>query len=572
MTSLVSKKIAGKTYWYAVESARVGGKPRMVNQRYLGTAAEVAAAVRGATVLPERTRHLAFGDLAAVWGMLERLKVIEIVDEVAGQRRVDAAASVGTYIALATANRVVAPCSKLAFATWWPTTAGDRFTQINTEALEHRLFWKAMNAVSAEDLRLIERRIAAVVIEEFGVDPAALVLDMTNFATFIDSANAKAPIAQRGKAKQKRTDLRLVGLGLVVTRDGGVPLISHAYPGNKPDVTQFPRMLEELADRYRALAQGKALDPASAPAAGEVTVVFDAGQNSAGNFARLADLGLHYVGSLPPCDHPDLLAVPASRRRLVDPERFGGLTAYQTRTHALGACRRVILTHSPTFHQAQAAGFDQTLATAQRRLGELADTLARGRTRRNRPAVQAAIDQICKPRWVDRVLTTHLTGTTPATFRLAWSVNQTARQALEEEIFGKRILVTDHDHWPMAEVVAAYRWQAEAEAGFRQLKDPHVVSFSPMFHWTDHNIRVHLFYCVLALTIAHLMRRQAELAGLRLSVRELLAALAGIQETVLTYPSTGGRPKTRRMITDITPTGSDLSKIFDLDRYAPSIR
>ncbi len=42
------------------------------------------------------------------------------------------------------------------------------------------------------------------------------------------------------------------------------------------------------------------------------------------------------------------------------------------------------------------------------------------------------------------------------------------------------------------------------------MKDPHVVSFSPMHHWTDQKIRVHVFYTVLALTIAHLMRRQAK--------------------------------------------------------------
>ena len=64
---------------------------------------------------------------------------------------------------------------------------------------------------------------------------------MTNFATFIDSGNQRAPIAQRGKAKQKRYDLRIVGLGLVATRDGGIPLLSRAYPGNKVDVTQFTR-------------------------------------------------------------------------------------------------------------------------------------------------------------------------------------------------------------------------------------------------------------------------------------------------------------------------------------------
>ena len=39
-----------------------------------------------------------------------------------------------------------------------------------------------------------------------------------------------------------------------------------------------------------------------------------------------------------------------------------------------------------------------------------------------------------------------------------------------------------------------------------------------------------------------------------MSVRELLAQLAGIGETVLIYPSTGGRPKARRMTTELTGT------------------
>ena len=75
-----------------------------------------------------------------------------------------------------------------------------------------------------------------------------------------------------------------------------------------------------------------------------------------------------------------------------------------------------------------------------------------------------------------------------------------------------------------------------------------------MHHWTDQKIRVHVFYCVLALTIAHLMRREAENAGLHLSVRELLATLAGIGETVLLYHDGGkGRPRARRMLTDMDP-------------------
>ena len=62
--------------------------------------------------------------------------------------------------------------------------------------------------------------------------------------------------------------------------------------------------------------------------------------------------------------------------------------------------------------------------------------------------------------------------------------------------------------------------ESEAEFSFRQLKDPHLVSFSPMHHWTDHNIGVHTFTCVLALQTAHLMRRHAHQHELPMSVRE----------------------------------------------------
>jgi hypothetical protein len=120
-------------------------------------------------------------------------------------------------------------------------------------------------------------------------------------------------------------------------------------------------------------------------------------------------------------------------------------------------------------------------------------------------------------------------------------------------------------------VVAAYRSQSQVESGFRQMKDPHLVSFGPMHHWTDSKIRVHVFYCVLALTIAHLMRRQAETAGLHLSVRELLATLAGIEETVLLYHDGGkGRPRARRMLTDMSPTQQQLADLFNIEGYAPT--
>jgi len=567
MASIAGKKRGGATYYYLVESARVGGKPRITSQEYLGTAEELAAAMRGGGLgLPGRIQHKDFGAAAAAWGVLEDLGVAGIIDEVAGARRSDAAASTGTYLALAALNRVVAPCSKLAFADWWATTAAPRFTKIPATVLDHRRFWDAMHAVHLEDLQEMSRRIALAMAAEFGLDCSSVALDMTNFATFIATGNLRAPIAQRGKAKQKRADLRIVGLGLVVTRDGGIPLTWHAYPGDRPDVTQFPEMIRLLRARYDAItaAAGVPAGPA------DMTVVFDAGQNSEANFADLAETGLRYVGSVPASECPDLIVLPAAVRSVVDAGRFGGLTAYETRRVAYGAERRVILTHSPELHASQAAGFDgTTLAKAGKKLDELAATLARGKTRRARAKVEAEIETITRRPWVRRVVTWQLDGQQPRDLRLTWSADQAARAALEEEIFGKHVLMTDHDDWPAAEVIAGYRSQSEAEFSFRQLKDPRVVSFSPMHHWTEHNIRVHLFTCVLALQIAHLMRLKARRAGLDLSVRTLLTELADIGETILLYPGDRGRPKAHRMLTDTTNVQDKLSDIFGLARYAP---
>src|SRR6266568_3039573 len=226
MASLYKKVISGRPYWYLREMGWVDGKPKMVSERYVGTAAEVAALLdaREERMLPERTRQLDFGAVAAAWGLLSDLGAAAVIDGEAGAAPPGLPLSPGTYLALAALNRAVDPCSKSAFADWWRTTAADRFTKIPASSLDHRRFWDAMHAVT----------------------PAML-------------EQGSAPIAQRGKAKQKRTDLRIAGLGLVVTRDGGIPLTWHGYAGDRPDVTQFPLMAAQLRDRYAAVCAAAGL-------------------------------------------------------------------------------------------------------------------------------------------------------------------------------------------------------------------------------------------------------------------------------------------------------------------------
>jgi transposase len=226
-------------------------------------------------------------------------------------------------------------------------------------------------------------------------------------------------------------------------------------------------------------------------------------------------------------------------------------------------------THSENFHDEQARGFEQTLAKARRQLAALAARLARGNTRKSPDAVEAEIAEILKPRWLKRVITTTLSGTTPQTLGFTWRTSAHANEALAEEVFGKRVIFTDRDDWTISDVVAGYRSQSDAEADFRQMKDPLVVSLSLMFLWSDQKIRVHAFYRVLALTVARLMARETERAKIAMSARKLLATLAEIQETVLLYQGDRGRPRARRMLTEMDFEQTRLYNLFGLDQYAP---
>jgi transposase len=555
MASLTKKMIRGKAYYYLRETARVGGKPKVVSTQYVGTADDLGALLSGGG-LPDKSKHLGFGDVAAVWSVLLRLGVAEIIDSVVGSALSSSSVSVGTYLSLTIANRVVDPRSKLGFADWWKKTAGDRISATVGASMDHRRFWDAMDAVAEPQLIEIERLVFERMISEFSLDVNALSLDMTNFATFIDSHNSRNTIGQRGHAKQKRKDLRLVGLGLVVTQDGGIPVASHIYAGNRPDVTQFGDMITELTRRYNEVTDK-----------GELTVVYDAGQGSAANYETIDDSGLGFVSSVAPSDHPALLAVPA--KQFIELADFDGVAAHETTAMMFKKKRRVVVCHSQELHDKQALSFEKTtLAKAASKLNALAERLAGGKTRRGRDGVIAEIEQICHDGWLKRTIVWELTGDEPKSFRLSWSIDTQARDNLETEVFGKRILFTNQDDWSVEQIVAAYRSQSDVEGSFRQMKDPHVVGVSPMFHWTDQKIRVQLLCCVFALATAHLMRREAKQAGLDLSVRRILEELNGIQQTNLIF-ETGGRPRVRSMLTDMNETQQQLFELFGLEIYRP---
>ena len=243
-----------------------------------------------------------------------------------------------------------------------------------------------------------------------------------------------------------------------------------------------------------------------------------------------------------------------------------------TRREAYGAERRAILTHSPELHACPGRRVHRHhLAKAGRKLDGLAATLARGKTRRSKEKVHRRVEKItAKPLGQAASSPGSWPALSPKDLRLTWHIDLQARAELEEEIFGKHVLITSHDDWTVPDVVAGYRSQSEAEFSFRQMKDtPRRVlqPDAPLDRAQHPRARLHLRPGPPARpphAPAGPPRRPAACPSANCSDE-----LGGIGETILLYHGDRGRPRAHRMLTETTPVQDKLTATFGLARYAP---
>jgi transposase len=564
MATIQGRRRGKSTYYYLVESRRVNGKPRPIILQYLGTAEGLAARLEQAekSANPLRAEVVDFGAVAALWDLADRLDLVSLVDRHAPKRR--QGASIGQYITLAAINRCVATTSKARLAEWYGKTALSRLCPVRGKLLAGQRFWDAMDHVTPDTIRAVEAELSRRIVEDFELDLRTLCFDCTNFDTYIDSTNA-AELPQRGHAKSKRMDLRIVGLALMVSVDGMIPLFSQIYPGNQADSVTFRGVTDELVARYRLFARE----------AEHVTLVFDKGNNSEENLAAIDGSPYHVIGSLVPTQHNDLLGVPLEEFAVLDDPRLDGVIAYRTKKEVFGRQWTIVVTRSEELLAGQLRGIAQHLAKRKKRFLDLRKKL----TASQKPGAKGKgytweslsghAKKLGQGQYLKDLLEIEVReeeGKLAIFFReKPWVMDQLIRTVL-----GKRILFTDNDDWTTEDIVVGYRSQHHVEAAFRQMKDRYYVSMEPIRHWTDQQIRVHAFICVLALTLASLLRREVARKGIALTVDAMMDQLAGIQEVVNLYPAEGakgGRPRARRVLTSMTHLQEQLYRQLDLGRF-----
>jgi len=557
VATITRRLIRGRPYYYAVQCQRVNGKPRLVYQKYLGTAEQIIAGMtQGLTRAPRTAEVLDFGDVYALYKMAQRLRVIETVDHILTKR--DQGLSVGEAMLLCAINRAVQPKSKRQIGDWFNKTILRRLIPAKNHHLTSQRFWDAMSKLQEYHLVEIEKEFSRILMRDFQIDLQCLIYDTTNFFTYIDTFNQRNRIAVRGHNKQKRMDLRQINLALMVTRDFHIPLFHKIYEGNLVDRTAFRSIVAELVERYQILSQH----------CQAITLVYDKGNHSTQAQEVLDESPYHFVGSLVPSHHPDLLAIPLGRYRSLEEGKLQGVRIYRTEREVFGRKRTIVITYSDEFFLKQIQTILLQLKKRTQTLKHLKVKLAKSK-RVTIESAQTQVEKILSFQHMKQLIKVRLTPE-GRSIKLFYHTDRKAFRRLQRTLLGKTILFTDQDQWTDEEIILAYRGQYKIEDAFKQMKDPHFVSWHPMFHWTDQKIRVHAFYCVLALMLVSLLQRELARKNISISVDAMLESLSGIKAILLLYPDRDSkriRVQGKTILSQMNPTQARLFKALQLGDF-----
>jgi transposase len=550
MPSLQTYRSNGHTYYRIVESfRRADGRPALRVLLHLGKADDVLARIQK----PEQALQLhsvAAGAVDAAWALARELRLSEVMDqaiaEVTGRSvQTRDGLSVGQSLTVAAIARLCHPCSKRAIAGWAAqTTLPERFS-VPAGVLTSQHFWDQMDTVPEQAIALAEQRIINGLLQIESLQVHVLAYDTTNFYTHIDSANARPQLPERGHNKQHRHDLRQLGLALVVSEEGQIPLAHAVYPGSRNDARSFRELLAPLRQQLQALQ----------PEPVQCTLVFDAGPASMANLEQVRNQGDQYVTTIKPSENRELLAEAGGKLEPVTLRHGEHILAWRGRRQIRGDEHTLVVLRSEKLRAGQRRGFEQQCAKAQRQLAALSQ-----HPRTGIEGIRKQVQRIISRQYLKEVLQVDIAQQQDRIVVTA-TRNEAAIRHLEETYWGLRLLLTTQHNWTTAQIIEAYRGQARVERAFRDLKDPWVGAFRPQYHWTDQKLLVHAFIAVLSLLLGRLLLRRAQQrVRYRGTVRGLIEQLSQLRRTTLIRrPEGRGRPAVRQQFEECTPELAQLA-------------
>ena len=571
MSSLVTKWKKNKPYLYWVRSARVQGKPRIVEQIYLGPRERVLEQLRTqatASPAPEAVAALMtvqtreFGASTLFYTLAQDLGIVDLINAhvppAPGGRRTSL--SVGHYLLLAAVNRAIWAKSKRAFAEWYQTTVLARLLPAAAEELSSQRFWDHLHLFEAHHFAPIQLELFTRIRQRFPLSEQFLVYDTTNYYTFIHTFNSRPSLPQRGRNTQKRHDLRQLSLALVVDEERGLPLYYRFYEGNVNDVVALGATLSDM------LRQGF---PQQAPA--RLTLVMDKGNVSFDNFTLLTKAQFSFLAAIPAAWVRSFAQVALRQCQpltLPDGRRIKVYAQAETRLGEISG--KLLLSFSPTFYRKQVRTLDMLQKKAEQQLHALRDAIkqAAGRQRpRKEGAIRRAISQLLRHDRLKDFFRATLQLDQGAVQDLHWQWDKRKKRHIKHHDFGKTVLFTDRQELSDQRMVVAYRNQAKVEEMFRISKSRRPGLWWPAHHWTDSKLSVHALSCFVALLLIRIVLLRLQDHNLAIGVDILTERLRGIQEALVVYANGAAQ----RVMTERSPQQEELFVVLDLQTLAQQL-
>ncbi len=505
MATIQARMSRGNKYWYIVESRRVNGKPRPIMLAYLGKADDLLSRLQGLAD-NVKLKSYSHGAIAALLKLANELDICPLINKhIQSKRKYSSEKPIrnnltaGITFLLAAIGRICSPTSKEGFYGWAKHTSLEYLLKTNLSKVDSQHFWDLMDALPVENIDLIEQEILRRVFEIYQPNSQSLFFDTTNFFTYIHTTNERCEIAKRGRNKQKRSDLRQIGLAMVVTKEDMIPLFHLTYEGNRHDSKVFNSIVGKLKKRMAFLN----LDIKSH------TIIFDRGNNSRENLRLLKEEGLHYVGALTPYQHKALVNQAADHFEQIEIHEKTW-QVYRTKQMVWDEERTVIVFVSENLKAGQIGWTYQLLNKAERGLLELQKKVAgKNITLKQKEVFEVKIKKIIQDKKIVELMDWSWQEAGEGKYQLNYTINQEKLKNLEDK-FGIRILMTDRHDWSTEEIINAYHGQAHIEHAFKNVKNPYHLAIRPQFHWTDQKIKVHYFICVLGYLLTTLLWKRAK--------------------------------------------------------------
>jgi len=564
MATIQAKTSRGHKYWYIVESRRVNGKPRPVVLAYLGKPEDLLRRLQGFSG-QVKLKSYSHGAVAALLDVAKRLDVAAIINRhicsprsYVPEKPLRNNLTAGMSLLLAAIGRVCMPTSKRGWSEWAKTTSLEYLLRLNLSKLDSQHFWDMMDALPTNAIEKIESELLDKIFDLYRIESDMLFFDTTNTFTFIDSTNQRCTIARRGKNKQKRNDLRQVGLAMVVTREDMVPLFHLSYQGNLHDAKVYRQVIGSIKKRLKKLSLKVE----------KHTLVFDRGVNSKENLAMLKKLSLHYVGALTPYHHKKLVADALGNFEQVFVDEKP-LQIFRDKREVWGNERTVVVFVSEKLKAGQIRGIHQSLQKKTAQLKKLAQSLERpSQKRHDKTKLEEKIRQIISGQFTSTLIDWSLSQKRSGGFKLNFSLDHHKLDQLQDQL-GLRILMTDRHQWSSEEIIKAYHGQSRIEHTFKNLKNPYHLALRPQHHWTDQKIIVHNFTCVLGYQLAALIWRQARLnAGFSGTLDNLLDTLGNIRLGVMLEQSKKPGPtKANYQLEELLQEEHQLMQALEIEEF-----